>query len=1013
MSLVLPRSVRFVASLWFVAFAACSSGKPSSSEDGGMNPVVDAGDAATRGDATVDGGDEGDGAVRSKDDDDGDGLLDWQDNCPTAKNPDQADADNDGVGDVCDNCPVIANAKQTDLDHNLIGDVCQDGLFPGSDEDGDSVVNTDDNCVLAANPLQEDSDGDGVGDACDNCVHTANALQADQDNDGLGDACTNVDPDGDADGVSDSHDNCPSVKNNDQADLDKDGVGDACDNCPSTANYDQADSDHNGTGNACDSGTNPSPDGDHDGVPDATDNCPMVSNLDQADLDKDHVGDACDNCIQVANSSQTDTNMNMVGDACESTGSSGADTDNDSILDVDDNCPGVANFSQTDADGDGIGDACDVCPEHYDPLATCSGGVDDFDSDGIADADDTCPLISGTAGDANHVDPDGDFIGSGCDNCPNVYNPGQEDFDSNTPQGAHCEPTLTIGMGQACEYADSSTNVIRPNLVFVLDASLSMGQGTAPTREATWETALKSTASGGGGLADSVAAGNFNLAAATFTTSSQSANATTCSSSVPTVTMALSTPTGYTSTATGCGAKSYAQCFLDAAQITPSGYTPTRAALDGARIAKLYELNGDASTDADSARRAKAVLLLTDGVPTSCPNSSTNNTTPRNATMRQSIQSARSLAVLDTDPGNGVNPVPVYVLGYTNVNEDMMQLLANAGDPTHAGPFQLCDVTGGYGTSGSGCICNSSDSQTISSVAADGTNYRPTGCTAWANVAKSTWYRISSVSSIVSAVNAIIARTASCNLTLQSGITGMPNRDLMTVTLSGNATASVAIPSDATNGYTIAGNDLTLHGTACTALQSAVQTDSTAAVNVHVGCSCSVQPEECDNIDNTCNGRVDEGCSTDPLTCEDVNGVDSPLCCHGTSEVCDGMDNDCDDAVDEGCNLPMGCVPSPEICDGMNNDCDEEVDEGCPPAMCMPMPEICDGMNNDCDEETDEGCDPLCHPFVEICDGKDNDCDGMTDESCIDCMNPSNEVCDGKDNDCDGMVDEGCPSKIL
>jgi Thrombospondin type 3 repeat len=38
-------------------------------------------------------------------DQDGDGICDSVDNCPTTPNPDQADADGDGVGDACDNCP--------------------------------------------------------------------------------------------------------------------------------------------------------------------------------------------------------------------------------------------------------------------------------------------------------------------------------------------------------------------------------------------------------------------------------------------------------------------------------------------------------------------------------------------------------------------------------------------------------------------------------------------------------------------------------------------------------------------------------------------------------------------------------------------------------------------------------------------------------------------------------------------------------------------------------------------
>lgn len=37
-------------------------------------------------------------------DSDGDGVINSNDNCPTIKNPDQADADNDGIGDLCDDC---------------------------------------------------------------------------------------------------------------------------------------------------------------------------------------------------------------------------------------------------------------------------------------------------------------------------------------------------------------------------------------------------------------------------------------------------------------------------------------------------------------------------------------------------------------------------------------------------------------------------------------------------------------------------------------------------------------------------------------------------------------------------------------------------------------------------------------------------------------------------------------------------------------------------------------------
>ena len=58
-------------------------------------------------------------------DTDGDGTVDYLDNCPLTPNPDQADADGDGLGDVCDNCPTAANPDQADRDLNGQGDACE------------------------------------------------------------------------------------------------------------------------------------------------------------------------------------------------------------------------------------------------------------------------------------------------------------------------------------------------------------------------------------------------------------------------------------------------------------------------------------------------------------------------------------------------------------------------------------------------------------------------------------------------------------------------------------------------------------------------------------------------------------------------------------------------------------------------------------------------------------------------------------------------------------------------
>jgi len=100
-------------------------------------------------------------------DDDGDGVRDDWDNCPTTYNPGQEDFDSDGVGDACDNCTFESNPGQEDTDG--------DSSFAG------------------APPYW-------LGDACDNCPTNWNYDQANNDFDEWGDVC---DPDDDNDGLPD------------------------------------------------------------------------------------------------------------------------------------------------------------------------------------------------------------------------------------------------------------------------------------------------------------------------------------------------------------------------------------------------------------------------------------------------------------------------------------------------------------------------------------------------------------------------------------------------------------------------------------------------------------------------------------------------------------------------------------------------------------------------------------------------------------------------------------------
>ena len=107
-------------------------------------------------------------------DGDGDGVLDFFDNCPSDPNPEQFDQDNDSIGDACDNCPNNRNSDQADSDGDSLGDACDDDI------DGDNVPNELDNCPYAFNENQLDDDQDGVGNTCDMCSNTPTGAVVDE-----------------------------------------------------------------------------------------------------------------------------------------------------------------------------------------------------------------------------------------------------------------------------------------------------------------------------------------------------------------------------------------------------------------------------------------------------------------------------------------------------------------------------------------------------------------------------------------------------------------------------------------------------------------------------------------------------------------------------------------------------------------------------------------------------------------------------------------------------------------
>jgi hypothetical protein len=115
-------------------------------------------------------------------DTDGDGILDFNDNCLNQYNPDQTDSDSNGIGDRCDTEYLWAALKECQNLHTTTTSA------PETDSD-DGMPDSQDNCPNVCNNRQLDTDRDGIGDACDNCPTNCNTLQLDADGDGIGDVC--------------------------------------------------------------------------------------------------------------------------------------------------------------------------------------------------------------------------------------------------------------------------------------------------------------------------------------------------------------------------------------------------------------------------------------------------------------------------------------------------------------------------------------------------------------------------------------------------------------------------------------------------------------------------------------------------------------------------------------------------------------------------------------------------------------------------------------------------------